>query len=268
MKTGIIFIIIIFLFGCRNVPDKTLVNKDLYSKLPSELHGIYMDVLKYPDSTELKQVLINSLDSAKLYKNEIELLNQLIKKDSLDQLLWIQKAQLFEKLKDTSASKKYYQYSINIYPTSSAMLGLANLLAEQKDSTALIVCDNTKTLFPLKENNAAIHFIKGIYYARKGNTDKAIRYFDSCVTVNYRYYEAFMEKGFILYDNSKYKNALAIFETILKLDPFYADAYYWSAKSLEKMGNNDAAKLNYEKAVNIDPELIAATEALKRLQLK
>ncbi len=175
---------------------------------------------------------------------------------------------MYEKLKDSIAAKKYYQNSINIYPTSAAMFGLANLLAEQKDSTALIVCTNAKTLFPAKENNADIYFIRGIYYARKGNAVKANRYFDSCVTANYRYFEAFMEKGFILFDNSKYKDALAIFETILKLDPFYADAYYWSAKCLEKLGNHENAKLNFEKAVNIDPELIEATEALKRLQQK
>ena len=61
---------------------------------------------------------------------------------------------------------------------------------------------------------------------------------------------------------------MAIFETIIKLDPFYADAYYWLAKCFEKMGNLNAAKINYEKAVSIDPALIAATEALKKFQQK
>jgi len=266
MKTGIIVLLMLLLFGCRNVTDKNLINKDSLLRFPVELQLIYADVLKYPDSAELKQSFINSLDSAKLYKYALESLDQLIKNDSLNHLLWIRKAQFAQKLKDSITAKKYYQYSIKIYPTPAAMLGLANLLAEQKDSTALIVCANSKTLFPAKENNADIYFIKGVYYARKGNTLKANQYFDSCVTANYRYFEAFMEKGFILFDNSKYKDALAIFETILKLDPFYADAYYWSAKCFEKMGNYNAAKLNYEKAVKIDPELIAATEALKRLQ--
>ena len=268
MKSLVIFIVIIFLSGCTSIPDKKVNKKDSLPSLPTELRFIYEDVLKYPDSSALKQSYINSLDSAKLYKNEIEPLDQLIKKDSLNQLLWIQKARLFEKLEDTNAAKKYYQYSINIYPTPGAMLGIANLLAEQKDSTALIVCKNIKTLFPAKENKADIYFIQGVFYARKGYFIKANQYFDSCIAANYRYYEAFMEKGFILYDNSKYKDALAIFETILKLNPIYADAYYWSAKCFEKMGNNFSAILFYEKAFKIDPELIAAIEGLKRLQQK
>jgi len=268
MKTGILFVTILVLFACRNVPDKTLVNKDLFSKLPEELQGMYMDVLQYPDSTELQQRFYFSLDSASLYKYAVLSLDQIIKKDSFNHLLWTKKAILFEKLKDSNAAKQYYQYSINIYPTPAAMLGMANLLAEQKDSAALIVCFNTKTLFPAKENYADIFFIQGIYYARKGNTIKANKYFDSCVNANYRYYEAFMEKGFILYDNSKYKDALTIFETILKLDPVYADAYYWSAKCFEKIGNNFSAILFYKKAVRLDPELIEAREALKRLQQK
>ena len=268
MKRGILFFIILMLLGCNNVPEKTTNNKDSLLRLPAELQLINANVLKYPDSTELLQALVTGLDSAKLYKYEVQPLDQLIKKDSLNQLLWIKKAQLYENLKDSIAAKKYYENSINIYPTAAAMFGLANLLAEQKDSTALIVCTNVKTLFTAKENNANIYFIRGIYYARKGNTVKANQYFDSCINANYRYFEAFMEKGFILFDNSNFKDALAIFETILKLDPFYADAYYWSAKCLEKMGNNVAAKLNYEKAVNIDPELIAATEAIKKLQQK
>ncbi len=266
MKTGIICVTILFLFGCRNVPDKTNEKEDSQLKLPAELQLIYTAILKYPDSIELKQSFINSLDSAKLYKYAIEPLDQLIKNDSLNHILWIKKAQLYEKLNDSVVAKKYYEYSIKIYPTTAAMLGLANLLAEQKDSTALIICANIKILFPAKENNAAIYFIKGVYYARKGNAVKANQYFNSCLAANYKYFEAFMEKGFILFDNLKYKDALAIFETIIKLDPFYADAYYWSAKCFEKTGNYDAAKLNFEKAVKIDPELTAATEALKRLQ--
>jgi len=268
MKTVILFVTMLFLLGCRNVSDKNTINKDSLLKLPAELQLAYADVLKYPDSIELKKSFINSLDSAKLYKYIVEPLDQLIKNDSLNHLLWIKKAQLYENLKDSIAAKKYYQYSINIYPTPAAMLGLANLLAEQKDSSALIVCTNAKTLFQEKENHADIYFIQGVYYVRKGNTLKANQYFDSCINANYRYFEAFMEKGFILFDNSKYKDALAIFETILKLDPFYADAYYWSAKCFENMGNFEAAKLNFEKAVNIDPELIEATKAFNKLQQK
>ncbi len=197
---------------------------------------------------------------------ELKLINGQLLKDSLNHELWYKKARLSEQQKDTGNAIRYYTYSIKIYPTPPAMLSLANLLAERRDPAALIVCTNISTSFTDKTHLPDLFFIKGVYHARTGNTPKALANFDSCIYSNYRYLEAYMEKGFLLSDQKQIQPALTIFATVLKLDPLYTDGYYWMGKCYEKLGKKDSAVYNYQKALSLDPALTEATTAIKRLQ--
>jgi tetratricopeptide (TPR) repeat protein len=267
MKHSISLLIITILLSCANSSSdqndqpSSNVEVDYYSRIQNDLK-------QYPDSVELNLQLINYLDSIKNYDEAIQQMDALIQKDSLNQGLWYQKAQLTLKTKDTLNAKRYFRIANNIYPDAASMLSLANLLAEQKDKEALIVCTNIQKMFSGNDYKADIYFIKGVYFARTGNNAKAILNLDACINTNYRYTEALMEKGFILYDNHSISAALSIFEAVTQLDPMYADGYFWKAKCLEKNKQFEAAVLQYEKAQTLDPELNEAKEALKRLQLK
>jgi tetratricopeptide (TPR) repeat protein len=267
MKHTISLLIIVFVLGCsysshdQNDQASTNVEVDYYLRIQNALK-------EYPDSVELNQQLIDYLDSTKNYEEAILQINSLIQKDSLNQGLWYQKAQLTLKTRDTANAKKCFRIANNIYPNVASMLSLANLLAEQKDKEGLIVCDNIQQMFPGNDYKADIYFIKGVYFSRIANNTKAILYLDSCINTNYRYTEALMEKGFLLYDNHSNSTALAIFDAVTELDPMYADGYFWKAKCLEKNKQSEKAILQYEKAYSLDPELNEAKQALKRLQLK
>ncbi len=39
-----------------------------------------------------------------------------------------------------------------------------------------------------------------------------------------------MEKGFIYYESKNYTNAAKVFETAMTVNKMYPDAYYWKAK--------------------------------------
>lgn len=166
--------------------------------------------------------------------------------DSNNQGLWVKRAQLAEQIKDTTGAIGFYIEANRVYPTPEAMLSLANLMAERKDPRVLNVTANTSKLFPQKSIEPHVHFIRGVYYSRIGNSNMATAAFDSCIYSDYRYYEAYMEKGFILYDHKNYQQAATIFATIIPLNPQYADAYYWVAKCNEMMGKKEEAILHYE----------------------
>ena len=267
MKHPISLLIIVFLFSCSYSSNEQHNQLNAKDQFDSYLR-IQNALKEYPDSIELNLQLIDYLDSIKNYDQAIQQLNTLIQKDSLNQGLWYQKAQLTLKTRDTLNAKKCFRIANAIYPNLASMLSLANLLAEQKDKEGLMVCDNIQEMFPGNDYQADIYFIKGVYFSRIANNAKAILYLDSCINTNYRYTEALMEKGFILYDNYPNSSALAIFEAVTQLDPMYADGYYWKAKCLEKNKQFEAAALQYKKAQTLDPELYEAKEALKRLQLK
>ncbi|MBX9733288.1 MAG: tetratricopeptide repeat protein [Chitinophagaceae bacterium] len=186
--------------------------------------------------------------------------------DSNNQDLWVRRAKLAEQIKDTTGAIGFYIEANRVYPTPEAMLSLANLMAERKDARVLNITANTTKLFPSKSIEPHVHFIRGVYYSRIGNTAIAMAALDSCIRADYRYYEAYMEKGFILYDNKNYQQAATIFATIISLNPQYADAYYWVAKCNEAMGKKEEAILHYEQALRFDTSIKEAAIALQKLK--
>ena len=267
MKNWISVIFILLTLGCTNSSQHKKSTVD--ENEPKGEIEIYRSLLKkYPDSLELHQQFIKYLDSVKNYSKAIQEIDQLIQKDSINQGLWYQKGLLAQKTKDTTTAIKSYRMANAIYPNAVYMLSLANLLAEQKNKESLLICNNIKTIFPERDHLADIFFIKGLYYARMANNTKALSYFDSCLITNYRYIEALMEKGFILFDNQQHSAALAIFGAVNQIDPLYADGYFWKAKCFEKNKQIPEAIEQYQKAQSLDPALKEATIALQQLQKK
>ncbi|MBL7760604.1 MAG: tetratricopeptide repeat protein [Sediminibacterium sp.] len=264
MKNRMLPLILILMVSCNNHPAPEQTPKE--AAYPAPVQELLKKVQAAPEDIRLREELVNSLDTAGLYRDALKQLNLLIAKDSLNHAYWFQKARFSEQLKDTAGAIRYYQYSTRLYPSPSAMLSLANLLAEKKDTAAIVVCRNVNTLFPGREYAADLFFIKGIYHARKGRIKEALIQFDSCIYNNYRYLEAYMEKGFLLSDRQQIRPAMTIFATVLKLDPLYTDAWYWMGKSYEQLGIRDSALEHYQKAFLLDPGLSEAGSAINRLK--
>ncbi|HJV19487.1 MAG TPA: tetratricopeptide repeat protein [Sediminibacterium sp.] len=264
MKKWTLPVILMVWASCNNGPaPQSAKTAGMY---PPALQELLKKADAAPEDVQRRQELIYSLDTAGLYREALVQLDLLISKDSFNHEYWFQKARFTEQLKDTTAAIRYYSYSTRLHPAPPAMLSLANLLAEKKDTAAITLCSNINTLFPGKEYAADVFFIRGIYHARKGHTSQAIIQFDSCIYRNYRYLEAYMEKGFLLSDRKQIRPAMTIFATVLKLDPLYTDAYYWMGKSFEQLGIRDTALYNYQKAIALDPELKEAISAINRLK--
>ena len=75
-----------------------------------------------------------------------------------------------------------------------------------------------------------------------------------------------MEKGFLYHAQHNFTEAIKVFETAITVNNTYADAYYWKAKTYEAMGDKDQALLNYERSLGLDKGLKEAAAAIKRLQ--
>lgn len=261
--TLIIISAIIILSSCGNSAEKNTNNST--TKYPPEIAQLLKQSETDSTNTALKEQLINSLDSAQYYTEALIQVDKLLKNDSLNQQLWSKKGALLEKTHDTSAAIKCYLNSIKIYPSPAAVFSLAMLFAETKNPTFEIVAENIENMYNNQETRPHLYFLKGVYNARKGNTYSAQKYFDTCIMLNYHYLEAYMEKGFIFFDQHKIQPARAIFETILKIDPMYADGYYWLGKCLEEQLNKDSAIIYYQKAFTLDTSLTEAQKAIERL---
>jgi len=258
----VLLVTAVFIASCADNEQKA---QPVNAEQREWLDKLSQQVTQNPDSASIRMRLINSLDSAGMYKEAIAQTDSLIKRDRVNNGLWYTKAQLQESNKDTLAALLSYRKALSIYPSIDAQLSYANLLAETKNKEALVVCQNIQKLGLGRETDAYSSFIAGVYFARSGNTKQALQLFDRAINDNYTLMEAYMEKGFIYYESKNYQQALKTFETAITINNTYADAYYWKAKSLEATGNKTEALLNYKRSVGLDKTLKEAREAIDRL---
>lgn len=236
------------------------------TEIPEHVKTLTEQTGLYPDSAALRLRLVDALDSLGNYKQAISQMDSLILRDSLNYGFWYRKALVQQNDKDTTGALRSYRYAIAVYPSPDAMLGAANLLAEKKDPAALSLARNVADLGLGSLYDAHTNFITGIYFARKGERKKAIEAFDACIYANRNYMEAYMEKGFLYFDNRETDQAINIFETAVKISPTYADGYYWLAKCQETVVKRTEAIANYKLALQLDPEMKEAAAALERLR--
>ncbi len=258
-------ILALLIFACNNKEKKVVPDMLTKEEMPAALQSLWERTALFPDSTGIRLQLVNALDSLGATKQAMVQMDTLLLNDSLNYGLWYRKALLQEAIKDTSGALRSYRYAIRIYPSPDAMLGAANLLAEKKDSTALSICKQISLMRIGREYEAHSQFISGIYYARTGKKEKAIAAFNNTIANQLNYPEAYMEKGFLLFEDKKIAEALAVFKVLITLKNTYADGYYWVAKCEESLENKKEAIVYYEKALQLDPTISEATDALKRL---
>lgn len=265
MKKWTPALLLFLAIGCRNEPKEKGPATLQKNAMPAHIQRLLVKSAQNPDSVGLRFQLIDALDSMGATRQAMAQMDSLIRKDSLNYGFWYRKALLQENSKDTMGALHSYRYAIRIYPAPDALLAAANLLAEKKDPTALLLCKQVAGLHLGKEYTAHVYFISGVYYARSGNRQKAMEAFNNCIYNDFNYMEAYMEKGFLYYDNNKPNEALNIFQTVVAIKNTYPDGYYWLAKCQEALNDTNGAKDNYQKALVLDSKLTEAKEALKRL---
>jgi tetratricopeptide (TPR) repeat protein len=265
MKVWITAFLLLFFIACKNEPRNTPPDALQKDQMPAPVQQLFNQLDQHPDSIGLRLRLVDALDSLGAYKQAMGQMDSLIRNDSLNYGLWYRKALLQENTHDTAGALKSYRYAIRIYPSPDAMLGAANLLAEKKDSVALLLCKQVADLRIGREYTAHTSFITGVYYARKGNQQKAIEAFNTCIANDLNYTEAYMEKGFIYFENKKTNEALQVFQTLATVRNTYPDAYYWMAKCYEVLNKKSEAITNYQRSLALDPKLKEAEQAIKRL---
>ncbi|MEO7924385.1 MAG: tetratricopeptide repeat protein [Chitinophagaceae bacterium] len=142
---------------------------------------------------------------------------------------------------------------------------LAYKYAEAKNAKVIGLCDSL-ILIDTMNLHAEPYYYKGIYYSNRGDKTKALRLFDEAVQHDYYFLSAYIEKGRVLYDQEKYAEALKTFELASTISATFPDAYFWTGKCQEAMGNMEEAKLSYQRAYGLDKTFTEAKEAADKLK--
>ena len=174
-------LLVLALFSCREDATTEQKEKSAEPEKIAIVEELKKQVSQHPDSVRTRMQLVNVLDSLGMYAEAIANIDSMIKRDSINNGLWLTKAQLHESAKDTATAIQSYERAIAVYNSVDAQLSLANLYAETKNPMALKICDAVRNLRAGREVDAHCDFISGIYYSRIGNSKNALELFDRCI---------------------------------------------------------------------------------------
>ena len=257
---------LIVVFSCNTSTDNNNISstKNNIKSYPDNIQRLLAQLQQKPDSIGLRILLATALDSIGAYKEALQQMDTLLKKDSANFGLWFTAAQIAKDANDTARAMMNYDKALRIYPSPDAMLSLAELYAEQKNERSLVICKHVRELSLGREYDAHCAFIAGVYYAKTGDRNKAIEFFDTCIANNYTYMAAYIEKGIAYFDNRQYNEALNVFRFASTVDALDSDPYYWEGRCYEKMKIKDSAILRFKQSLHLEdaPE---TRVALKRL---
>ena len=268
MKQFLFYVVIaICVFACKPASN-TIPQNPAIITTGDGLKALEQAIEANPDSIRLYDRLIDSLANRKEYAAAAAWCNKLIGRGAdSNYYYWFVKGDIFRRgqLYD-SAIRSYQTYLTKFPDDEQILLNLANTYAEAGNKNAISLASKIAARFPNREMRSEAAFIKGVYFNQVKQYANARRWLDSAIIINYTFSEAYMEKGYSLYDEGKYDEACKTFNRLAEINNNYADAWYWMAKCQEVLGKPQEAINNYQQAYALDKTITEALNAAERLQ--
>jgi tetratricopeptide (TPR) repeat protein len=259
-------------FACSNNSSDGNGNEVQTKDSLQQLLRDYRDsIKKYPNDTLLKYNFVLALQDAGRYKEAVNVLDSMNYTwgDSANMKNYFnylfKRSELLMQAGDTANAIKTLEfYVIPGELTESGKL-LAFLYAESGNPKAIAICDSMNKYDEGKRDPEPDYF-KGVYFSNIGDYAKALEQFNSCIKKDYTFLDAHMEKGRILYQQSKFNEAIAVYDLAIKVSSSFADAHLWKGKCQEALGQKEDAKISYQRAYAFDKTLTEAKEAADRIK--
>jgi tetratricopeptide (TPR) repeat protein len=272
MKNLFAFLFLLtILFACNN-NSSHISNEQQTQDSLQQLLKSYRDSLKiHPTDTSLKYNFVLTLQEAGRYKEAVNVLDSMniTMGDSTQMKIYLdylfKRSELLTLAGDTANAIKTLEFFVIPGELTEAGLQLANLYAETKNPRTISFCDSMNKNDEGKRDPNP-DYLKGVYYYNIDDYAKALELFNSCIKKDYTFLDAYMEKGRILYKQSKFKEAMEVYDMAIKISNSFADAHFWKGKCQEALGQKDDARISYQRAYAFDKTLTEAKEAADRIK--
>jgi tetratricopeptide (TPR) repeat protein len=219
---------------------------------------------RFPNNPTFPSMLGDLYQQAGRNKDALGVYDDMLHRDSLNNETWYEKGLLLEKTRDTPNAIYALKKAYSLQPVNTYGLELAHLYAEGRNPVALSICDDVLSKDSTHEMIDPL-FIKGIYYSNTTQYKKAIAQFDSCISRDWKFTDAYLEKGIALYQQKRYDSAMTTFLMTVKVSDTDPDAYYWTGRCYEATGRKDQAILYYRQALALDKDFTEAADHIKQL---
>lgn len=251
-------------------PNETValeyVSNLLLANKPREAINLLKEcIATYPGNTEMNRRLSEIYAQTGQDERAVEQYDQLLAKDSMNFETWYERGVLLSQLNDTAGAIQSLERSYSLQPLNQTGLALASLYASTLNPKVLPFCDSLASRDTTGILNDVL-YLKGMYYSDTKQFDKAMALFEECIRRDWKFVDAHLEKGIILYDQKKYDQALQVFKLANTVANTNTDTYYWMARAYEAQGNNEQALTNYKRALALDRTNRDAAEGIQRLE--
>ena len=253
---------IVLLFACNSKKEQS---ETATSATATQEEVLKNAVKNYPDSIILIQNLAAYYLDMQNYDASLSTINSAIIKDSSNAALLDNQSIIFAQKGDTANAIKSLEKAVDKLAAPQYIISLGALYAQSKNPQALAMAE--ALLYANKAGaEKEAYFIKGLYYSYNNEKEKAIPFFDKCISINYTFMDAYLEKGIALYDLKKYSEAATVLQKAVMVQNNYDKGYYYLGRCFEKLNNKEDAIEAYKMALLYDPNYEEAQDALGRLQ--
>lgn len=170
-----------------------------------------------------------------------------------------------------SPAAAHAQLAVETYGEGPARTCYEMVKAKRLSITTLEICtsalkDDTLSL----RNRAATYNNRGIVNMRSNNRAAAERDYEAALRISPNISETQINLGAMFYANEMYTEAVTVLNEGVKAEDLSsrAAAHYNRALSLEKLGEVDEAYADLKAAVQLNPQLEAASKQLSRYSVK
>ena len=222
-------------------------------------------IKKYPDNPEFKRRLSEILVQTGDNSGAMQQYDTMLAQDSANADAWYEKGVLQARNGDTSGAVQSLQHAYDLRPIYFFGNTLASIYAASLDARTLPFCD-TLIARDSAKNQPEPHFIKGMYLSDSHKYKEAIEEFDASIKLDWKFTDAYLEKGIVYFEQKDYKKALETFNFATTVSNSSADAWFWMGRCYEAMGQTDNAIENYRKAYALDRSLKEAKERINNLR--
>lgn len=240
----------------------------LTSRPDSAIPFLQQAIKELPESLFLQLLLARAYNNTGAADKALAVVNDILAIDSAQVNIIMLKADILEKKADLPAMTRALEQAHAILPDNREIGNrLAYQYAEMKDQRALSLANRliaTDTL----DLDAGAYYVKGLYYLNTGQEKLAIAAFDTTISHDHRYLNAYLEKGKIQFNNKKYTEAFTTFRLLNTISPAFPDAWYWIGRCEEQAGDRKAARLSYQKAYELDKSFSEAKVAMESIPEK
>lgn len=235
--------LILTILGCK---DQQPVKGSLaFKQKQAEVYLSYLE--QYPDSSGLRLIVANQLDSIGRYRDALRHMDTLIQADSNKYAFWVVKAAIQLDSTDTVSAQQSLARAISLYPGNEALMTQAEIFALQKNDTCLKIAAKMTSGATDKD------YIAGLYASRLMDFEKAVPLLEGCLARDPQFAKAYVALAGLWASLGDPGKALQTVQKGLSIAPDQLTLLNLGGEFYEIAGKHDSAQLLYQRSLTIHP---------------